>query len=53
MRIEDIFARAHDHRFETGREAGAERRTKMVAVLTVTMRVAEVAIGSMQIWRLW
>jgi cation diffusion facilitator family transporter len=45
MHTEDISAWTHDHRFETGGEAGAERRTKAVVVLTVVMMAAEIAVG--------
>ena len=37
----------HSHRYETGIEAAAERRTRMVVVLTVVMMVAEIAAGSL------
>lgn len=45
MHTEDISAWTHDHRFETDGEAGAERRTKAVAALTVAMMAAEIAVG--------
>lgn len=46
MHTENLSAWSHDHRFETGGEAGAERRTKAVVALTVTMMVAEIAVGT-------
>ncbi|MBC7905233.1 MAG: CDF family Co(II)/Ni(II) efflux transporter DmeF [Rhodospirillaceae bacterium] len=45
MHTEDLSAWTHDHRFQTGTEAGAERRTKAVAALTIAMMVAEITVG--------
>lgn len=39
-------ASGHAHRFETGSEAGAERRTRAVVALTLVMMAAEIAVGS-------
>lgn len=36
---------AHSHRFESGREQGAERRTRLVVALTVVTMAAEIAAG--------
>lgn len=46
MHKEDLSSWRHSHRFETGHERGAERRTKLVAILTVGMMVAEIAAGT-------
>ncbi|MBC7952887.1 MAG: CDF family Co(II)/Ni(II) efflux transporter DmeF [Rhodospirillaceae bacterium] len=45
MHTDDISAWTHSHRFQTGGEAGAERRTKAVAALTIVMMVAEIIVG--------
>ena len=47
MHTRDILGWTHPHRFETGREQGAERRTKAVALLTVAMMATEITVGSM------
>lgn len=45
MHTEDISAWTHHHRFQTGNEAAAERRTLIVVVLTFAMMVVEIAVG--------
>lgn len=47
MHHEDICAWRHHHRFQAGGEAGAERRTKAVVALTLTMMVAEIVAGTL------
>ena len=44
---DDLAAWRHPHRFESGVEAAAERRTRIVVVLTVVMMVAEITAGTM------
>ena len=36
---------AHPHRFESGAEAGAERRTRLVLIITVLFMVGEITAG--------
>jgi cation diffusion facilitator family transporter len=45
MHAEHIDRWTHSHRFETGREKTAERRTLLVVGLTFFMMVAEIAAG--------
>ena len=45
MHTADISKWTHHHRFETGNEAAAERRTLVVVALTLTMMIAEIAVG--------
>lgn len=45
MPIDDLTPWLHPHRFESGREESAARRTKLVVALTVVMMVAEIAAG--------
>src|SRR5690242_7791557 len=45
MHAHDLAPWQHGHRFETGLEASAERRTRAVVVLTVAMMVVEIAAG--------
>jgi len=45
MPLHDHARWRHSHRFETGREAGAERRTRIVLIITAVMMVAEIAAG--------
>lgn len=47
MPQDDLTAWRHAHRFETGGEARAERRTTVVVALTLTMMVAEIIVGSL------
>lgn len=46
MHSENLAQWRHTHRFETGREAGNERRTRWVVFLTAGMMVAEIVGGS-------
>lgn len=46
MHTRDISAWVHTHRYETGQEQAAERRTRLVMWLTVAMMVAEIAVGA-------
>ncbi|MGE0667508.1 MAG: CDF family Co(II)/Ni(II) efflux transporter DmeF [Sphingomonadales bacterium] len=45
MHAEDISRWTHAHRFETGGEQAAERRTLLVVGLTLAMMVIEIAAG--------
>ena len=45
MHAEDLGRWTHPHRFETGGEAAAERRTRIVVGLTLVMMVIEIAAG--------
>ncbi len=45
MHTEDIAAWKHDHRFASGGETSAERRTKAVVGLTLAMTVVEITVG--------
>ncbi len=45
MRQHDHSRWHHSHRFETGHEAAAERRTRLVLWLTLAMMVVEIAAG--------
>jgi cation diffusion facilitator family transporter len=45
MQIDDISAWTHEHRYVTGGEHHAERRTRLVVALTVVTMVAEIAVG--------
>jgi cation diffusion facilitator family transporter len=47
MHTQDISTWTHDHRFETGGETGAERRTKVIVALTLAMMVAEIGFGTL------
>lgn len=47
MSTYDVSSWSHDHRFETGGEAGAERRTKVVMILTMITMVAEIIVGTL------
>lgn len=47
MHRQDLSPFTHDHRFESGREAGAERRTRLVVALTLAMMVAEIVAGTL------
>ncbi len=47
MHTENLSAWTHDHRFGTGFEAAAERRTKAVVALTAVMMVTEITVGSL------
>ena len=47
MSPDDLTPWRHSHRFETGGEARAERRTSAVVVLTITMMVAEIVVGGL------
>ena len=47
MHTSDISAWRHGHRFETGNETKAERRTLLVVALTLTMMVAEIVVGTL------
>ncbi len=47
MHTQDIGAWRHDHRFETGDEARAEKRTWLVVLLTLTMMAAEITVGTL------
>lgn len=46
MHMHDLAQWQHAHRFETGQEEAAERRTRIVVALTVVMMVAEIAAGT-------
>lgn len=46
MHEHDLGAWRHAHRFVTGGEQAAERRTRIVVWMTVTMMVAEIAAGT-------
>lgn len=43
----DLSQWQHEHRYETGGEAQAERRTRIVVLLTVVTMVGEIAAGSL------
>ena len=45
MHAEDLGRWTHSHRFETGSEAAAERRTRIVVGLTLVMMMVEIAAG--------
>ncbi|MGE5503943.1 MAG: CDF family Co(II)/Ni(II) efflux transporter DmeF [Actinomycetota bacterium] len=45
MDMDDITSWTHEHRYETGGEQGAERRTRLVVGLTVVTMVVEIAVG--------
>jgi cation diffusion facilitator family transporter len=47
MHVDDISPWQHGHRFETGLEASAERRTRAVVALTAAMMVTEIAAGTL------
>lgn len=47
MHAHDLSPWRHSHHYQTGMEAAAERRTKVVVVLTVVMMVAEIVAGTM------
>lgn len=47
MRQDDIAPWRHHHRFSSSGEAGAERRTRAVVVLTLVTMVAEIVAGSL------
>ncbi|MGE5548728.1 MAG: CDF family Co(II)/Ni(II) efflux transporter DmeF [Solirubrobacterales bacterium] len=44
--MDDLTPWTHEHRFETGGERSAERRTGVVVALTVATMVAEIAAGT-------
>jgi cation diffusion facilitator family transporter len=46
MHMRDLAPWQHSHQYQTGMEAAAERRTKVVVALTVVMMVAEIAAGT-------
>ena len=46
MHFHNMAPWQHAHHFQTGTEEAAERRTKIVVVLTVIMMVAEIAAGT-------
>jgi len=46
MHSENLTPWQHAHRFETGQEDAAERRTRVVVGLTIVMMVAEIAAGT-------
>jgi cation diffusion facilitator family transporter len=46
MHSENLSQWKHSHRFETGQEAGNERRTRWVVLLTGAMMIVEIAGGS-------
>ena len=45
MHADNISRWAHSHRFETGSEAAAERRTRIVVALTLVMMAVEITAG--------
>ncbi len=45
MHTSDLSAWTHSHRYETGIERKAERRTRAVVLLTLVMMVAEIGVG--------
>jgi cation diffusion facilitator family transporter len=45
MHNRDISPWTHSHRFETGHELGAERRTRLVVAITMGMMAIEIAAG--------
>lgn len=45
MHTQNIALWSHGHRFGTGAETGAERRTRIVVGLTLATMVAEIAVG--------
>lgn len=47
MSIDDLSPWTHAHRFETGGETGAERRTNAVVALTLVMMAAEILVGTL------
>lgn len=47
MHIHDVSPWRHPHSFLTGREESAERRTRIVVVLTVAMMVIEIGAGTL------
>ena len=47
MHAHNLSLWRHSHHFQTGMEAAAERRTKIVVGLTVVMMIAEIAAGSL------
>ena len=46
MHFENMSPWQHAHSYQTGIEAAAERRTRIVVILTALMMVAEIAAGS-------
>jgi cation diffusion facilitator family transporter len=46
MHAHDMSPWRHTHQYQTGTEDAAERRTKVVVVLTLVMMVAEIAAGT-------
>ena len=46
MHAHDMAPWRHSHQYQTGMEDAAERRTKVVVVLTLLMMVAEIAAGT-------
>lgn len=47
MHRQDLSPWTHDHRFESGREAGAEKRTRLVVALTLGMMIVEIVAGTL------
>lgn len=46
MHVHNLSSWQHSHHFQSGLEASAERRTKIVVALTIVMMVAEIAAGT-------
>ena len=47
MHVDNMAAWRHGHRFETGTEAAAEKRTRAVVALTAVMMVTEITAGTL------
>lgn len=43
----DVSAWSHDHRYESGNEATAERRTRWVVLITLVTMVVEIVVGQL------